>query len=127
MVTFKNYDNVNLIEECFYDSSNILYSKLLDKKDELKTLYIVFSNGQQYRYDNVSVTDYLSFRNEESTGKALNKYISRKGIDGKPKYAYEKVEAMSREQVDTRRSELQILTEGSEQSVQTDNQEEADE
>ena len=66
MVTSKRYDNEKLIEECFYDSSNVVYSKLLDNKDALKTLFVVFSSGDQYRYDDVSVTDYLSFREEES-------------------------------------------------------------
>ena len=116
MVTSKRYDNEKLIEECFYDSSNVVYSKLLDNKDALKTLFVVFSSGDQYRYDDVSVTAYLSFREEESTGKGLNKYIACR-LNGKPKYKYEKVGKVNLEELKLLREALEPKEEIAEQET----------
>jgi hypothetical protein len=70
----------------WYQSSNIKYSKCLDHDNSLKTLRVVFNNGTQYEYKNVSVQDYLFFRDSDSQGKALNQYIKGKN------YEYEKLE-----------------------------------
>lgn len=73
-------------DQQWYQSSNIRYSKCLDHDNNLKTLRVVFNNGTQYEYKNVSVQDYLFFRDSTSQGKALNQYIKGKN------YEYEKME-----------------------------------
>ena len=69
---------VNDVDYTWYNSSNIKYSECIDKDGELKTLNIVFSNGTQYQYVGLTVQDYLLFRDSDSQGKALNKYIKAK-------------------------------------------------
>lgn len=73
-------------DQQWYQSSNIRYSKCLDHDNNLKTLRVIFNNGTQYEYKNVSVQDYLFFRDSTSQGKALNQYIKGKN------YEYEKME-----------------------------------
>ena len=59
-----------------YDSSNIGSSTY--NVDE-KTLYVSFiKGGKTYKYDNVESTDYTSFQNAESTGKAFIEFIKNK-------------------------------------------------
>jgi hypothetical protein len=88
MLLFKYTDRENGTdtEHCFYESSNILYSRLSDfDTTPLKTLVIVFHEGRTYRYENVDVNDYLLFResfnpsasDEKSSGKAFWKYIRK--------------------------------------------------
>lgn len=86
-----NYDEENKIDFCFYESSNILYSECYDKKDEYKDLKVVFKNGSTYMYKSIPVQNYLLFRENESQGKALNKYIAFK-VEGKYKFEYEKLD-----------------------------------
>ena len=43
----------------------------------------MFSNGTQYQYVGLTVQDYLLFRDSDSQGKALNKYIKAKGYEFK--------------------------------------------
>lgn len=74
---------VNDVDYTWYNSSNIKYSECIDKDGELKTLNIVFSNGTQYQYAGLTVQDYLLFRDSDSQGKALNKYIKAKGYEFK--------------------------------------------
>lgn len=81
------YDDDNRIEHCWYDSSNVVYSKLHDKLNELKDLEIVFSDGRKYLYENVKVQDYILFKKSTSQGKDLFKYIAAKG-----RYEYRKLE-----------------------------------
>ncbi len=71
------------LEKCWYSSSNILYSEF---NDELFTLFIVYKGGKSYLYKDVNVNEYLLFREDESQGKALNKYIK--------KYVFEKLETI---------------------------------
>ena len=71
------------VDKTWYNSSNIKYSECIDKDGELKTLNIVFSNGTQYQYVGLTVQDYLLFRDSDSQGKALNKYIKAKGYEFK--------------------------------------------
>ena len=77
---------VNDVDYTWYNSSNIKYSECIDKDGELKTLNIVFSNGTQYQYVGLTVQDYLLFRDSDSQGKALNKYIKAKGYEFKKLY-----------------------------------------
>ena len=81
----KNKDGIDS-NRVWYASSNIKYSELIDHDNSLKTLNVVFNNGSQYQYKNVNVQDFLSFRDAESQGKALNQYIKSKN------YEYEKLE-----------------------------------
>jgi hypothetical protein len=67
------------VDKVWYQSSNIKYSECIDNDNKPKTLKVVFSNGTQYQYDDVDVRDYLSFREDDSQGKALNKFIKSKG------------------------------------------------
>lgn len=67
------------VDKVWYQSSNIKYSECIDNDDKPKTLKVVFSNGTQYQYDDVDVRDYLLFREDDSQGKALNKFIKSKG------------------------------------------------
>jgi hypothetical protein len=80
-----NYYSDN-VDRVWYDSSNIAYSECIDHDNELKTLKVVFKNGTQYLYEGVDVNQYLLFRENESQGKALNKYIKANG------YKYTKLE-----------------------------------
>ena len=53
----------------------------------------MFSNGTQYQYNDVDVRHYLMFRNDQSQGKALNKYIKANG------YEYAKLENANLEEI----------------------------
>ena len=81
----KNKDGVDT-EFCWYDSSNVIYTECIDYENKPKTLKVVFSNGTQYQYEDVSVSDYILFKNDSSQGKALNRLIKEK------KYEYKKIE-----------------------------------
>lgn len=74
------------VDRVWFQSSNVKYCECIDYDNQLKTLIIVFSNGSQYKYKDVSVTQYLLFRDASSQGKALNEYIKSKG------YEFEKME-----------------------------------
>ena len=76
----------NKLDRTWYDSSNVKYSECIDNENDLKTLKVVFNNGSQYQYNRVKVQDYLLLREDESQGKALNKYIKANAYD------YEKLE-----------------------------------
>ena len=90
MILVSKYDETEKIDEVFYESSNIYYSKAIEhKNDNFVDLYVTFKNGATYLYKNVDmVKDYIMFKHgglDGSQGKALNKFI-------KPKYEFEKVE-----------------------------------
>ena len=91
---FNYYSSKDSIDYTWYDSSTVKYSKCIDNADALKTLFVVFSNGRQYKYDDVDVNDYLLFREGLSSGKALNQYIKNKS------YEYTKCEDANVEQLD---------------------------
>jgi hypothetical protein len=91
-VIVTKYNKELSIDECWYDSSNIKYSKCYDKKDDYKDLEVVFKDGRRYLYKGLIVQDYLLFRSDLSQGKALNKYITCKKNDGTNKYEFEKLE-----------------------------------
>lgn len=61
----------------WYDSSNILFSLCYDLNTDTKILKLVFKNGRTYIYT-VSVEDYIAFKNSESAGSGVNKYITKK-------------------------------------------------
>lgn len=90
MILVSKYDETEKIDEVFYESSNIYYSKAVEhKNDNFVDLYVTFKNGATYLYKDVDmVKDYVMFKHgglDGSQGKALNKFI-------KPKYEFEKVE-----------------------------------
>jgi hypothetical protein len=91
----------NKLDKTWYSSSNIKYSECYDNENSLKTLRVVFNNGTQYLYEKVNVRDYLLFREDESQGKALNKYIKAKD------YEYQKIEDVNIEDID---NELEFRT-----------------
>ena len=67
----------NGVDRSWFNSSNIVYSECVDKKDALKEVKVVFKNGAEYSYFDVSVQDYLMFREDASQGKALNKFLKK--------------------------------------------------
>lgn len=66
-----------------YSSSNICASTY-DK--ETKTLTIIFTNGGQYCYKDVSQTDYIRFELADSQGTVFNSHIK--------KYAFDKLDKL---------------------------------
>ena len=91
----------NKVDKVWYKSSNIKYSECIDHDDDYKTLRVVFSNGTQYQYEKVPVTDYLMFREADSQGKALNKIIKSGG------YAYHKLDDANLDEID---KEFEFMT-----------------
>lgn len=91
------------VDKVWYQSSNVKYSECIDNEGELKTLKVVFNNGTQYQYTGVDVNQYLLFREDDSQGKALNKYI--KGNN----YEYSKLEDANLEYIE---DELNFRMEG---------------
>ena len=75
MVIFNKY--VNNRDYCWYDSSNVIYSECYDNEGPAKNVKVVFKNGGTYLYKNVSNDDYISFRQAESNGKALNEHLKK--------------------------------------------------
>lgn len=75
MKIYSKYENGQ--EFCWYDSSNILFSKCYDNQGELKVVKIIFKNGRTYLYKDVDVNDYITFRDSESNGVAFNKHIKK--------------------------------------------------
>lgn len=92
MIKFNYYSNN--VDYTWYESSNIVYSECIDNDNALKTLKVVFSTGTQYQYNDVDVRDYLMFRNDQSQGKALNKYIKGNG------YEYVKLENANLQEIE---------------------------
>lgn len=75
-IVYNKYTNNR--DHTWYDSSNVLYSVCYDNNADTKTLKLVFKGGRTYIYKDVSVDDYLMFRNSESHGKSVNEYIVKK-------------------------------------------------
>lgn len=76
MITYNFYENN--IDYTWYDSTNVVFSKCYDTKEDTKTVLIVFQNGRTYIYKDVDVNDYVAFRNNSSAGKGANTYIIKK-------------------------------------------------
>ena len=88
-VIVNKYNKEKQIFYTFYESSNILYSELIEKKDELKDLIVVFKGGRCYKYFDVHVQDGLYFSygfKNNSIGESFNNVIIKKG------YKFEKLE-----------------------------------
>jgi hypothetical protein len=60
---------------CTYDSSTICGS-IFDKLTS--DLIVIFKNGGQYKYPNVSLTDYVRFETADSNGSVFNVHIKKK-------------------------------------------------
>ena len=99
MIRYKKYDYVNHLEEAWFDSSMIVYSKMVENQSENKgTLYVVFKNGTMYKYIDVDIVDYVLFiggGTDASQGKTLNKLI-------KGKYDYEKCQDVNLDELEER-------------------------
>jgi hypothetical protein len=67
----------NSIQYCWYDSSNIIFSKCYDNPGQYKVVKIIFKNGRTYLYKDVLDNDYLAFRDAESNGIAFTKHIKQ--------------------------------------------------
>ena len=76
----KKQENNN-VTKAIYASSNVCESKY-DRTT--RDLTIIFNNGGQYKYPNVSETDYTRFELADSQGVVLNSHIK--------KYAFEKLD-----------------------------------
>lgn len=72
---YENYSNN--IQCCWYDSSNVIFSKCYDNDGDEKVVKIIFKNGRTYLYKGVNVYDYINFRDAQSNGSAFNKYMSK--------------------------------------------------
>ena len=103
------------LDRTWYDSSNVVYSECDDVTDGLKVLRVTFKNGRTYQYKNVDVNDYLLFRENESQGKALNKFIKQ--------YAAERIEDKNVDDLKKTLDELMNITENDEEYfVEIDNE-----
>ncbi len=71
---------MDTVTKAIYDSSNICASTY-DRAN--RNLTIIFNNGGQYKYANVSETDYTRFELADSQGAIFNSHIK--------KYAFEKL------------------------------------
>lgn len=67
----KKQEKDNIIK-AMYDSSNVLASIYDTNTNDL---ILIFNKGNQYKYSNVSVTDYTRFEIAESQGKVFNTHI----------------------------------------------------
>lgn len=85
MLKFSYYiDDVK--DRAWFESSNVVYGECDESNTQFKTVRIVFKNGSTYQYKDVHVADWVSFKNAESQGKALNEHFKKAG------YKYERVE-----------------------------------
>lgn len=77
-----DYDLEKHIDEVWYESSNVIFSKFTeDKEKNSGTLEVVFKGGKRYEYKEVTYYDYLAFKRglvDGSSGKAFNEYIIKK-------------------------------------------------
>lgn len=111
-MVLKRQEKENVIK-AIYDSSNILASTYNRTTNEL---ILIFNKGSQYKYPNVSVTDYTRFELAESQGKVFNTHIKN--------YSFEKLEAVNPELIVSEISTLKdaediALLEGKQLKVET--------
>jgi len=71
----ENSQEAPIEENITHSSSTIAHSQYKFEAEELR---IEFNSGAQYVYDNVPLSEYLSFRDAESKGSYFAKNISRK-------------------------------------------------
>ena len=82
MILKSKYDQENLTEKVWYDSSSVFFSEFIEHpNDNNGELYVTFKNGSTYHYHNVDmIRDYIMFKQggtEKSVGKALNTFIKK--------------------------------------------------
>ena len=82
MLLFSYYIEDKL-DRAWFESSNIVYAECDESDSEFKTVRVVFKNGGQYQYNNVHVTDWITFKRAESQGKCLNERFKKTGIEYK--------------------------------------------
>jgi uncharacterized protein YbaA (DUF1428 family) len=75
-----NYYLENERDRVWFDSSNIIYAECWESDTQYKDVVVTFKDGRQYKYKDVFVYDWRSFKEAESQGKALNTYIAKKDI-----------------------------------------------
>lgn len=102
MIEINVYNNG--IDETWYDSSSIVYTKFTENKDDnYGDLYVVFKNGSMYKYFNVDmIQHYIPFKHslkDSSTGKSLNYFI-------KPYYQYERLDNISFSELEEHKKDL---------------------
>jgi hypothetical protein len=83
--------------KAIYSSSNICASVYNTIDNDLT---IIFNHGGQYRYDNVSKTDYMRFETADSQGSVLNTHIK--------KYTTTKMDAVDTSEILTEVSDLLV-------------------
>jgi hypothetical protein len=79
----KKQEKDNIIK-AIYDSSNILASTY---NKENMDLTLIFKKGAQYKYPNVTLTDYTKFEIAESQGIIFNSHLK--------KYTFEKLQEIN--------------------------------
>lgn len=98
MLLKKIYNEETKTEKAWFDSSMFYYTEAVEYDDKnCVDLYVTFKNGATYKYNEVSLSDYvllIAGGTDASQGKTLNKLI-------KSKYEFERVEDKS----------IQLLTE----------------
>jgi hypothetical protein len=103
MLLTKIYNEETKTEEAWFDSSMIIYTKMVEDPNENKgELYITYKGGATYVYHDVLFQDYVVFLGggtDGSHGKTINKII-------KGKYEFEKLEPISPEYLSERMSEV---------------------
>lgn len=85
MLKFSYYID-DVMDKAWFESSNIVYGECDESDTQYKTVRIVFKNGSTYQYENVLVADWVSFKNADSQGKALNEHFK------KAAYKYSRIE-----------------------------------
>ena len=62
MILKKIYNEKEHIQERWYDSTMIYYTKMVeDEFENIGDLYVTFKNGTTYKYSKVSFEDYMVF------------------------------------------------------------------
>lgn len=85
MLKFSYYVD-DKIDKAWFDSSNVFYAECEESDTQFKVVRVVFKNGTTYQYEDVLVSDWVSFKHADSQGKALNLYFKKGG------YKYTKLE-----------------------------------
>lgn len=75
MKVYSKYENSQ--EFCWYDSTNVIFSKCYDNPGDSKVVKIIFKNGRTYLYKDVSANDYVFFRDSQSSGNGFSQYIKK--------------------------------------------------
>jgi hypothetical protein len=103
MLLTKFYDEAKKTEEAWFDSTMIIYTKMVEDPNENKgELYITYKGGATYVYHDVTFQDYVVFiggGTDGSHGKTINKII-------KGAYEFEKLEPLDLSWVNDRMNEV---------------------